>query len=132
MGKYRCMRKCKEIGEVAVMTRARAAASVSAEAGRKRKVSRGEELSCSSRSLVQLRRRRRLFVSTATTENSTEKAASSNSNDPYASCCSSNGSTEMDKDASNVDLEVNKFRLKKNLNCRFELKNLKFSMFRFC
>lgn len=114
MGKYRCMRKCKEIGEVALMTRARAAASVSAEAGRKRKVSRGEELSCSSRSLVQLRRRRRLFVSTTTTtENSTEKAASSNSNDPYASCCSSNGSTELDKDSSNVDLEVNKFRLKK-------------------
>ncbi|CAI9110157.1 OLC1v1010136C1 [Oldenlandia corymbosa var. corymbosa] len=107
MGRYRSMRKCEEIGEVAVMNRARSAAARS-EVGRKRKVNNScdEELGRSSGPLVQLKnRRRRLFGSTPP-ENSTENAASSNSNDPYASCCSSNGSIELENDASkSVDLE---------------------------
>ncbi|KAK2967559.1 hypothetical protein RJ640_030430 [Escallonia rubra] len=97
MGKY--MRKCKGVGEVAVMeigqvggvrTRARTLAM----AAKRRKVRSGElEF---SPSLVQLRRRRRVVntpqnpVSPATSRNS-----SPSSDNIPASCCSSNGSTEV-------------------------------------
>ncbi|KAI3462758.1 hypothetical protein Pfo_019421 [Paulownia fortunei] len=104
MGRY--LRKCKGLGEGAVMEKA---ADIAA-AGRKRKVGLGEsQLSTSS---VQLKTRRLAVV---TPENSASSASSGNStcetvgaDHVLASCCSSNGSSELAKGSSKfVDLEEN-------------------------
>ena len=132
MGKY--IRKCKGIGEVAVMevaqvvgvrTRARAlAVAESADASgtaKRRKVGGGGELKFAS-SYEQLRNRRGLVISP---ENSVSEAPSGNSGrvvaeeeeeDQHsgpssdhmsASCCSSNGSSELVKERLKfIDLEV--------------------------
>lgn len=115
------MRKCKRIGELAFeevaevglrMTRARTAlADATAEAmeatERKRKVGEGElEV---SRSAVQLKSRRVAIVP----DNSASPATSANlscasisSNHVLASCCSSNGLSEVDKESFKfLDLE---------------------------
>ncbi|KAJ9670770.1 hypothetical protein PVL29_026976 [Vitis rotundifolia] len=120
MGKY--IRKCKGIGEVAVMevgqvagvrTRARAlamaAAADSSGTVKRRKVSGGGELKFAS-SYEQLRNRRGLVI---LPENSVSEAPSGNSgrvvaeedqcsspssDHVSASCCSSNGSSELVKE----------------------------------
>ncbi|KAK6152724.1 hypothetical protein DH2020_012363 [Rehmannia glutinosa] len=96
----RYLRNCKEAMEKE--------AQVAAATGRKRKVSLGEsQLSTSS---VQLKTRR---LSVATPENSASPASSGNStcetdgpDHVLASCCSSNGSSELAEGSSKfVDLE---------------------------
>ncbi|KAL6961495.1 hypothetical protein U1Q18_039264 [Sarracenia purpurea var. burkii] len=125
MGKY--MRKCKGIGEievmevahVGVMTRARAlamAAAASSGTGRRRKIC-GGELKLSS-SLVELRSRSRVVVapeisvSTATSGNSgrrmvsNDRCSSQSSENVPASCCLSNGSSDLAKKSFKIlDLE---------------------------
>lgn len=117
------MRKCKGVGEVAVMevaqvgvrTRARSMAmAMAAENSRgekRRKVRASAELSISS-SLAQLR--------AAAPENSVSQAASSDqcnvscgSVHATSSCCSSNGSTEVPKDRTLklVDLEGDRLEI---------------------
>ncbi|PIN07061.1 hypothetical protein CDL12_20378 [Handroanthus impetiginosus] len=104
MGRY--LRKCKELeeGEV-VMEKA-----VEKAAGRKRKMGLGEsQLSTSS---VQLKTRR---LDAVTPENSASSSSSRNStcesvtsDHVLASCCSSNGSSELAKESSKfLDLEEN-------------------------
>lgn len=108
------MTKCDEIGEVTLVELAIARSSssedhgkaVTAEVGRKRKAVAGE-LDCSSAS--QTRSRRSLVVKL---DNSNFGKEESSSNDPCASCCSSNGSTELDKEISKfVDLEEERLDL---------------------
>ncbi|CAK9166482.1 unnamed protein product [Ilex paraguariensis] len=129
MGKY--VRKCKAIGEIAVMevaqvgvriTRARAALAMAAAAtsssgtAKRRKASSGKlEFSAS---FAQLRRRRRVLVtpensaSPATSGNSRRqttsnvRSASPTSDHILTSCCSSNGSGELTNERVKfVDLE---------------------------
>ncbi|XP_010275595.1 PREDICTED: cyclin-dependent kinase inhibitor 1-like [Nelumbo nucifera] len=132
MGKY--MRKCKGIGDVAVMevahaqvgvkTRARtlAMAAASASTAKRRKVVASGELHFSS-SYLQLRSRRRLVVtqdmpiSPATSENSlpvtpADRCSSASSDHVPASRCSSNGSSELLRDnLRSIDLEGELFEI---------------------
>lgn len=101
------MTKCEEIGEVALVEVARAPSSsseeakaVTAEVGKKRKAVAGEL----DRSSASQRRSPRNLVVQLDDFNFGKEELSSN--DPCASCCSSNGSTELDKEISKfVDLE---------------------------
>lgn len=111
------MTKCEEIGKVALVELAIPPSSeedgkaVTAEVGRKRKAVAGE-LDCSS---VSLKRSRRSLV--VKLDDSNFGKEESSSNDPCASCCSSNASTELDKEISKFsDLEV---RSKLNSNLEF-------------
>uniref|UniRef100_A0A5B7C4V0 Cyclin-dependent kinase inhibitor n=1 Tax=Davidia involucrata TaxID=16924 RepID=A0A5B7C4V0_DAVIN len=136
------MRKCKAIGEIAAMevaqvgvrTRARALATAAASSGtaKRRKVS-DEELKFSP-SLVQLGSRRRVVVgpeksvSPATSGNSGQptvanyRCSSPSSDHVPASCCSSNGSSELAKERLKfVDLEEGSVEIDSstyNFDCR--------------
>lgn len=109
------MTKEEEIGEVSLMEegmRTAIARSTAAEnsdmmeVGRKRKAPE-ELMNYSSTQLVQLRTRRRLVVKL---DDSKSEEEPSSTVDPCASCCSSNGSTEHNKETPKfVDLEVHKY-----------------------
>ncbi|XP_027154344.1 cyclin-dependent kinase inhibitor 1 isoform X2 [Coffea eugenioides] len=107
------MNKDKSTGEEVAetdteMTRAVPAASATAGEGRKRKVGCGGELSYAT-SLVQLRSHRRLRVddNVMLDDLTGNAAATGKLDDPCSSCCSSNGSSELDYDTSeSVDLKV--------------------------
>ncbi|KAA8531709.1 hypothetical protein F0562_006574 [Nyssa sinensis] len=136
------MSKCKGLGEILAMevaqigvrTRARALAMAAASSGtaKRRKVG-GEELRFSP-SLVQLTSRRRVVVapensvSPATSGNSgrqtvaKDRCSSPSSDHVPASCCSSNGSSELAKERLKfVDLEEGSIEvdsLTYNFDCR--------------
>ncbi|CDP02486.1 unnamed protein product [Coffea canephora] len=107
------MSKDKGIGEEVAetdveTTRAVPAVSATAGEGRKRKVGCGGELSYAT-SLVQLRSHRRLRVddNVMLDDLTGNAAATGKLDDPCSSCCSSNGSSELDYDTSeSVDPKV--------------------------
>ena len=117
-----------EVAQVGVTTRSRAAlamsspAVVSSRPGKRRKVENGEFVKLSN-SYVELRRRREVVIESENLLNSGEdkvdcgrtimevECSSPSSDHVQASCCSSNGSSELDAEEDRikfVDLEVTK------------------------
>lgn len=110
MGKY--LRNCKGIEEIAVMdvaqvgvrTRAQALAMAPAESSgpaKRRKVGGGEL------EMFQLKNRRQLLENSGNSTASNDQYSSPSSDHFLASCCSSNGSSEVSNEKLNfTDLEV--------------------------